>query len=209
MKSKQSTEGKVKNENFEFEFAIIKEPAEIKDLLTTHITIYEDPLFMMSYYSQPHEKVARLKLPELAGLLLKLYGDSDPFFDDYKCSFNYTFKCLFRYLVTDSQEPVELIMLIRDWKGDSETLLLRKKNYPAEMEIKQIDHLIKTDDLSQIVVLVNKYFYEIGKIEQEYPIFERFIEYNDFYYGYDGSSFYASKSSKMTRRSNDNGIVED
>ena len=180
----------IETERFDVSFNVLKQPEIIYKKLTTTVPIREDHRFLIEYEKDDHYK--KLDIVRMAGVLLKILGDSDSFYDSYKSSYNYTFDIKIKCKHLEPVREVDLVMSIFDLKGWSQIQFRRKKESPNDNYLKWIDDIINHEDLNHCIILINDYFYSIfeGHGKKRFDEFEREIPYLGIKYGYKNGDFY-------------------
>ena len=178
----------IEADDFTINFKVIKNKWQIYEILKTTVPIQEDHSFMLHYYMNKQYK--HLKIPELAGVLIELFGEPDNFYDDYKSSFNYTFdlKVYFKNI----NKEVHLPMTIFDYKDSLYFKFRRPKENERDNVLKYVEDLIKREDLNKIIIILNNYFYGFyeGFGGDLYKEFERIQPYPSIKYGYKDGRFF-------------------
>ncbi len=170
----------LETDELSFYLRVVKHPATIASLLssTTEMPV-KYPLLLDFYHRRE-----RLGLAELAGVLLKLHGQPDCFYDPWKCSFNYTFE--FAASFSDSPiKEVSLIMRLQDYKGHAD-IQFRRYNGVKPDEYEPI-----YDYLGKIQIMLQNYYYGFfAGYDNLYPEFARKQPYIKCNYGYENGSFF-------------------
>ena len=74
----------IETERFDISFNVLKQPEIIYEKLITTVPIREDHRFIIEFEKDDYYK--KLDIVRMAGVLLKIFGDSDFFYDSYKSS---------------------------------------------------------------------------------------------------------------------------
>lgn len=184
----------IKTEDFTVLLRVLRNPWEIGRRLRTTVPIAEDLAFIVHYYYLREHQ--RLDLPELAGVLRKLFGDPDDFYDTYKCSFNYTFDA--KIIIEEDDSPartVDLVLRICDYKGEPYLELRRPKESEKDNVIRSIDDVVKRKYLDSAIAAIDGYFYGFyqGYGERPYEEFEAVQPYLRLRYGYRNGRFFRTR----------------
>ena len=180
----------IETERFDISFNVLKQPEIIYEKLITTVPIREDHRFIIEFEKDDHYK--KLDIVRMAGVLLKIFGDSDFFYDSYKSSYNYTFDIKINYKHPEPVRKVDLGMTIFDLKGWNQIQFRRKKEHRKDYYLKWIDDIINHEDLNQLIIFINDYFYSIfeGYDKKLFDEFEREIPCLGIKYGYKNGDFY-------------------
>ena len=109
---------------------VLKHTTQIENLLKSKIKLPESYEKVIWHFLVTSEE--RLELAELAGVLMKFYGEPDQFYDDWKCSFHYTFDFKVSFKQDAPQKEVSLTMKIQDYKGCTEFQFRRPEESPED-----------------------------------------------------------------------------
>jgi hypothetical protein len=182
----------INTDDFDITFSILRNKNQIYKRQKETIAIDEDYEFLLWYYSACNDKLTHLNIPELVGVLMKLYGEPDSFYDDYKCSFNYTFDFRVTYKNENPIREVNLVMDIFDYKDSLYIEFRRTREDSSDNILKLIEDVVKRRDLNVCIIVLNNYFYGFyeGYGDNKYDKFERYQPYSKMRYGYNGSEFY-------------------
>lgn len=133
-------------DNFDMSFSILRNKTLIHEKLRNTLAIQEDYGFLLRYYSQYNE-YQPLDIPQLVGVLMKLYGEPDNFYDDYKSSFNYTFDFKITYKNETPIREVILVMEIFDYKDSLYIEFRRSRVNSEDNVVKLIEDIVTRNDL--------------------------------------------------------------
>lgn len=180
----------IETDRFGISFNVLKQPEIIFEKLTTTISIREDNRFLIEYEKDDHYK--KLDIVHMAGVLLKIFAESDSFYDSFKSSYNYTFDIKINCKHSEPVREIDLGMTIFDLKGWNQIQFRRKKEHPKDYYSKWIDDIINHEDLNHCIILINDYFYSIfeGYDKKLFDEFEREIPCLGIKYGYKNRDFY-------------------
>lgn len=187
----KTRETTIKLDDYDITFRILRYKDEIFRRLKETVAIDEDYRFLMWYYS-PHNKHEHLEIHQLVGVLMKLYGEPDTFYDDYKCSFNYTFDFIITYKNEEPIREVNLVLTIFDYKDSLYMEFRRPREGSDDRIIKLIEDVVKRKDLNKCIIVMHNYFagFFEGYGNNPYNKFERYQPYSRMRYGYNGTEFY-------------------
>jgi bifunctional DNA-binding transcriptional regulator/antitoxin component of YhaV-PrlF toxin-antitoxin module len=183
----------VQSDDFDLSFWVFRNKLQIYKKLKKTIAIDEDCLFLLDHFSAPYiEKHNFIDITRLLALLITLYGEPDTFYDDFKCSFNYTFDFKIVYKNENPAREVNLVMRINDLKGNLNVEFRRLRENKNDNEIKLIEDVVKRDDLNMCILLLHSYFsgFYYGYGTRYLETFERYQPYCKVKYGFDGNEFY-------------------
>lgn len=179
----------IKGERFTISFTVMK---EYEDILLLFRKMERMDLLDENDELDCDDKIfEEMDFSEIASLLNLLYGGTDPFFDDYKCSFNYTFDC--RLFYKENQDVCfDFLLRIRDWKGYLEFLIHLEKDTGDEIEIKR--WIIQHEILEILKLFINYHCKLFEKIPNEaHCEFERIQYYKNIKYGFKKGRFFQKK----------------
>jgi len=170
-------------ERFTLTFSILKDFEEISTRLSGAEEI--DTLGLQLELDSAGRIFPGLNLPRLAAVLNHLYGGTDAFFDDYKCSLNYTFQCRIKWKETGA--TLDLTLMLRDWKGTPEFRLYRAAavRHPDPEEFNE-------GDLARLLVGFSSYhcgFFQ-GYPKARFREFEKIQYYARIRYGFKNRRFF-------------------
>ena len=189
----------IETDNFDMSFSILRNKTLIHEKLRNTLAIQEDYGFLLRYYSQYNE-YQPLDIPQLVGVLMKLYGEPDNFYDDYKSSFNYTFDFKITYRNETPIREVKLVMEIFDYKDSLYIEFRRSRENSEDDVVKLIEDIVTRNDLNRCIIILHNYFsgfYE-GYDTRMYDKFERCQPYSKIKYGYNGDEFYLIQEEEAT-----------
>ncbi len=183
----------VRTDNFDMSFRILRNKLQIYKKLKETVPIEEDYLFLLNYDNALEiEEYKYIDITQLFALLITLYGEPDTFYDEFKCSFNYTFDFTVVYKNENPAREVNLVMRLNDLKGDLNIEFRRLRYNSSDNELKLIEDVVKRDDLNVCILLLHSYFsrFYIGYGTRYLEKFEMYQPYCKVRYGFDGNDFY-------------------
>jgi len=177
---------------FDISFNILRNGNFIHKRLKNTVPIREDYVFLLQYYSLHKEEQQYLDVPQLVGVLMKLYGEPDSFYDNFKSSFNYTFDFIITYKNKTPVREVQLVMEIFDYKESLYIEFRRFRENDKDNVLKLIENVVPRSDLNKCIEVLNNYFlgFYKGYGSQMYEKFERYQPCSRMKYGYNGNEFY-------------------
>lgn len=190
-KAKETTT--IQTDDFDIKFVVLRNKMQIYNKLKNTVAIDDDYLFLLEFYTTAvFKKHKFINMPKFLATLMTLYGEPDTFYDDFKCSFNYTFDFRIVYKNENPAREVNLTMRINDLKGGFRIEFRRLRESSSDDILKLIEDVVKREDLNKSIMLLHSYFsgFYYGYGTRYFEKYEKYQPYCNARYGYDGNNFY-------------------
>ncbi|KKM12626.1 hypothetical protein SY88_02570 [Clostridiales bacterium PH28_bin88] len=179
-----------------FTLRLLRDIDEIADKLNRTISITENLGFVLHYIARDRQKLGCLDISRMFALLYSICGQPDPFYDNYKCSFNYTFEMNLDYQMTgqNNLNTSMLLFIIRDWKGGVEFQFRRYRKGEEDNYLVPDEDTLPQKLLELIWIYLDSFllgYYEgLTSSVKPFKSFLRVNQYCHLLYGYRRGEFY-------------------